>query len=467
MNASLPQDPLLPQLATALDGAAMAQVFAAALQGPALLACEVDRVKYRPGRSCSVSYRLRLCEAPRGEFEQRVSARFLMGGEARRRFEQAGARGGSKPSPAGPALQHEAALDMLAWWLPNDPKLAALALLCDDAELRRRCLGEVVALLTGGRGRLVEHRTTLVQVVPELRVCARVDLTLQDEAGAPTQQRTLYVKADAERSGAHTRAVMQALSDSPAQSSGLLCTPRSLLWQAEAGLHWISALPGQPLLEVDPQIRAASSMRVARQLALLHATPVPAGPRLLDLAALRAQRERAAALLAQVQPAWQPLLERLCAALQAGEGLLAGLPPSTLHGDLHPNNILVDARHGSCRQAFIDLDDVQQGPAVLEVGGWIADAHYRAIVDGHAPAAASAAADLFLAAYVQTAGQALEPAALAWAAAHHLLCRRACGGVANLKPGRYAAVPALLEVAAAIACAGSVDAALDTAGEAA
>ncbi len=466
MSTTLPQDPQLPQLPTALDGAAMAPVFAGMLRGPELLSCEVDRVKYRPGRSCSVSYRLRLLDAQRGEFEQRVSARFCSGGDAQRRFEQAGQRGG-RQSPAGPALQHDAALDMMAWWLPNDPKLEALALLCNDAELRRRSLGEVVALLTGGRGRLLEHRTTLVQVVPELRVCARVELTLQDEPGAPTLQRTLYVKADVERSGAQTRAVMQALSNSPAQAAGRLSTPRSLLWQADTGLHWISALPGRPLLEDDPQIRAASSMRVARQLALLHATPVPAGPRVLDLAALRAQRAKAVALLAQVQPAWQPLLTRLADALQAGEHLLDGMPLATLHGDLHPNNILVDARNGSWRQAFIDLDDVQQGPAVLEVGGWIADAYYRGILDGHAPAAVSASADLFLAAYVQAAGQPLDAAALAWGAAHHLLCRRACGGVANLKPGRFAAVPALLELALTIARSGSVDAALNDASEAA
>jgi aminoglycoside phosphotransferase (APT) family kinase protein len=175
----------------------------------------------------------------------------------------------------------------------------------------------------------------------------------------------------------------------------------------------------------------------------------------------------AVALLSRAQPAWRPLLTRLADALQASEGQLADQPLATLHGDLHPNNILVDARNGSWRQAFIDLDNVQQGPAVLEVGGWIADAYYRAILDGHAPAAVSASADLFLSAYVQAAGRPVDAAALAWGAAHHLLCRRASGGVSKLMPGRYAAVPALLELALAIVGSGSVNVSMDGASQAA
>jgi hypothetical protein len=38
-----------------------------------------------------------------------------------------------------------------------------------------------------------------------------------------------------------------------------------------------------------------------------------------------------------------------------------------------------------------------------------------------------------------------------------LLCRRACGGLATLKPGRYAAVPRLLALADAISQAQHID----------
>ena len=75
MSARLPHDPALPQLARSLDPQAMALVFARALSGMQVRSCEVDRIKYRPGRNCSVSYVLRLHDPERGcDVEQRMLA---------------------------------------------------------------------------------------------------------------------------------------------------------------------------------------------------------------------------------------------------------------------------------------------------------------------------------------------------------------------------------------------------------
>ena len=55
----LPQDPVVPQLAVALDPAAMAQAFADVLRphGVQVDACHVERVKYRPGRNATAEGR--------------------------------------------------------------------------------------------------------------------------------------------------------------------------------------------------------------------------------------------------------------------------------------------------------------------------------------------------------------------------------------------------------------------------
>ena len=467
MSALLPCDAALPQLAQALDGHAMASVFAALLSGLQVQGCEVERVKYRPARNCTVAYRLRLHDARQGRsFEQRVAARFCSAGDAARRFAQGRARA-VVASAAGPDVTHLPALDMVAHWWPNDAKLDAPQLLLDDAELRRRCLGEVVAALTAltaGRGRLVDHRTTHVQAVPELRVCARVELRLQHRLqhhdGAAIDTQTLYAKADLERSGAEAHAIMQALSDSPAQAAGRLCTPRPLLWQPQAGLHWQRGVPGRALEDVDPQIGAAMSARVGRQLAALHDTPVPATAT-VAVHTLRAQVYQAVNLLEQVQPAWRPVLHRLAQRLDVGAAALAGQAAVTLHGDLHPRNILVDGAHMAqmaqmAHMALIDLDSVCRGPAVIELGGWVADMHHRALLSGRPVQQTARSVDAFLAAYAQASGQPVEEALLAWSAAHHLLCKRAYRGVANLKPGRFEAVPRLLALADAIAGAGSI-----------
>lgn len=457
MSRVLPHDPALPQLAVALDPQAMAQVFGAALSGMQVRTCQVDRIKYRPGRNCTVSYVLALHDERRErDFEQRVAARFCTGGDAARRHVKAAGRA-TVASAAGPAVQHLAALDMLAHWLPNDAKLDALRVLHDDAGLRIHCLDEVVAALSSGRGRLIDHRTTLVQYVPETRVCARVELHLQHEPRASVTTRTLYAKADVERRGAVTHTVMQALYASPAQARGRLRTPRPVLWQEAAGLQWQFAVPGLALLDVDPQVGPAASARVGQQLAALHAIPVPAS-RTTAVQALHQQPRQVAELLGQVEPAWKPLLTRLAGRLEAGGGALVREAAVTLHGDLHPRNVLVDGE----KQAFVDLDSVRRGPAVIELGAWVADGLYRAVLDGIATRQAAPSWRAFLQSYAGASGRAVDASLLAWSTAYNLLCQRAYRCVANLKPGRFEAVPALLALADSIASAGTVDAAMSS-----
>src|SRR5512134_300595 len=219
----LPIDPTLPHLRQALDARSMAAVFGQALRARGALRledCRVDRIKYRPRRNCHVSYVLRLRDAQGDNMiEQRVVARFCAGGDAARRYSKAYPNA-LHPTPAGPMLLHLPELDALVHWWPNDAKLSAPSLLADDARLRAVCLPEVVAGLSAGRGHLIEHRTAVVQYVPEHRLSACIDLHLQPGPDASPVWRRVYAKADSERRGADTHAVMQALSASRAQQAG-------------------------------------------------------------------------------------------------------------------------------------------------------------------------------------------------------------------------------------------------------
>ncbi|MDH3210293.1 MAG: aminoglycoside phosphotransferase family protein, partial [Burkholderiaceae bacterium] len=354
MNHAVPRDPALPQLATALNGQAMAEVFASQLRSHGQLkvqGCAVNRVKYRPRRNCSVSYTLALRDQGSGRaFEQRVAARFCVDGDSARRHAKLSGRV-SHPSAAGPTLTHLASLDLVLQWAPNDPRLAAVAELYDDTRLRSCWLPEVVAAMTCGQGRLLDHRTSLVQYVPEHRVCARIDMQLQEAPGAPTVTRTVYAKADAEQRGPITHKVMQALSGSAAQLTGKLRTPRSILWQAQPRLHWQEGVVGRTVLELSPHLDPRLAARIGALVAALHATPVST-PRVDTVAEFEHRPRQVAAILGLVEPGWQPLLGRLVSALEAGAHKLASLPVVTLHGDLHPHNILLDGRH----LTLIDLD---------------------------------------------------------------------------------------------------------------
>jgi aminoglycoside phosphotransferase (APT) family kinase protein len=443
MSATLPRDPALPHLATALDAAAMARVFEGLLARP-VEGCRIDRVKYRPRRNASVSYVIALRDNEGRAFEQPVSTRWCHGGEAARRHDQALQRA-AHPSAAGPSWSHLAELDLCAAWAPNDPKLDALAELLDAERLRTRCLPEVVAAAMGSGARVRSHTTTLVQWVPEHRACARVDLQLADGRAL-----ALYAKADTTSPVVTTYAVLKALHANPR-----LRTPRPIACQPAAGLYWQEAIDGQPLAALSRKFGPQHAAQVGELMAVLHATRVPAASYIITAEGLRQQRHGAARLLASVEPAWQPLLDRLTAALDRGDAAIDALAPSTLHGDLHRGNLLASA----AGLTLIDLDNVQRGPAVQELGSWIADSITLALLDGQAAETTTPQWRALLRAYAGAGGSPVDEALLAWATAQQLLCQRAYRCVANLKPGRFALVPALLQHAAAIAQARSVDAA--------
>lgn len=460
---TLPVDPQLPQLPVALNGTAMAEVFNCLLRahrsGLSVLACDVDRVKYRPRRNLAVSYRLHIHNARSDRtFDQLVATRFCAADESQRRHANALRR---KPiaNPVGLASSHLDALDMVAAWWPNDSKLGtAAALLGGNSQARQTVISELLATLPDSRGELVWHEIHLAQVVPEHRACARVELAYRATSSGPVLHRTVYVKAEvkAQTCGAVTHAVMQALHRGPAQTEGRLLTPQPLLWQAQLGLHWQDALPGTPLLDAACEVSTAAARQVGSGLAGLHATPVPT-QRGVSAAELRERLGLVADTLIAVEPRWERAVRALAGTLAQGIDAACDARSVTLHGDLHPRNVLLVGD----RLGFIDLGEVRLGPAIADLGDWIADALYRALLGGQSAANALTACRALLRAYAGASGTSCEESALAWSTAYSLLCQRAWRCVVNLKPGRYALVVPLLDAAAAILRAGSIDAALD------
>lgn len=457
MNAAtLPHDPALPQLARALDAGAMAQVFAELLQGggATLLRCQVDRVKYRAHRNLLVAYVLDLQDA-HGPFTQRVAARLCTAGESARRHAKAAARP-LQASRAGPALSHVAGLEMSAHWWPNDAKLPACAVLNDPDALQQHWLPEVAHRL--GAGPCLGHRVELVQLVPEHRVTARVHLhtaCAPGAAGDRLQSHMVYAKSDAEALGSVTQAVMDSLWHSPARRDGRLAMPRPLMWQAGSHLHWQTAVPGRVLAQAHTAPDARQAEAVGRLLAALHGTPAPAAPQ-LTLAGLHQRLQAITQLMCELQPALAARVGRVAAALDAGlSHISTGVQATcTLHGDLHPGNMLLDGE----RLSLIDLDGACQGPALLELGSWLADALYRGQLQGHAHDAIEAGRSGFMAGYAQAGGQAFGSRQLSWATAWQLWCQRAWRCIVNLKPGRYALLPGLLALTEALLSSSDVPA---------
>jgi hypothetical protein len=452
--AELPDDPALPRLRAALDGAVMAAHFGDLLRGHGarVEACVVERIKYRPRRNCTLSYRLSLCDGASGaRFEQRVAARLCSADEIGARHARA-ASTAWPASPAGPAMCRLPTLDMLTWWWPNDPKLIAPAVLADARGLREQWLPPVLAALATEAAELGGHELAVMQYVPEQRLTARVELHWQ--LGGQAQSQTVYAKSSCEPDGATSHALLRTLQSSAAWQAGRLNTPRALLWQPQAQLHWQQGVAGRALLDLPPAQAAALAPSLGAQLAALHGIPV-ALTHAITPAAMRARLAEVQAVLGAALPQSRADLALAVRRLLQGLHWVEGVPPVTLHGDLHPRNVLADGQ----RLSLIDLDGLCRGPALLELGSWSADGICRAVLEGDAPLRDASSWQGLLAGYAQGGGTTPAAAALAWSAAWHLLTQRAWRCVVNLKPGRFAIAPRLVAFAAELADASLPEAA--------
>ncbi len=332
---------------------------------------------------------------------------------------------------------------MIAWWWPNDAKLAAPRLLVDEARMRGEVLPQVVAALSDNQGRLLDYRLTVVQYVPEDRLCARVDLQWA-QAGAVCR-RGLYVKSSREPDVATAFGLLRAVHNAPESSGGRLRTPRPVLVQPQLHLHWQEAVPGRALLDLDRHERARLAHTVGGQLAVLHSLRVDT-PRCIDSVSARQRLHETTCALIAALDGGAADVRNIAVGFEADLDCILQAPNATLHGDLHARNVLVDADE----VALIDLDGLRLGHPAFDLGGWIADSMYYALLDGRPPHTDRAMWQGLMQGYVSAGGRSIDPQTLAWATAWHLFCQRARRCVCNIKPGRPAIASQIVRLAASI-----------------
>lgn len=453
-----PRDPVLPHLATALDEARMASLFQHHLHASAasvdVRACAIERVKYRPGRSCIVAYRLTLRERDGRDSEQRLYAGLYEAADAQDRYERA--RSAHAPSAHGlPGAQFIAPLNMLVRWFPNDRKLPALDRLIDAQAMRTAFIEPLVHARFGTHVRIAQSRQRVISYFPEHTCTVAVDCQLAHDTSAPDAAHrdggalpeggawTVYGKTRHDDAGARTFATMKALWSSDAHTRGAIGYAKPLAYDAALQLLWQEGIAHPTLAQLlDATADAAVCARVGTAIAALHDTPLVG----IDTGVApdwHARLGEAAAVLARALPTLSDEVRDLHALLM--RGLPPGMPAdATVHGDLHANNILV----GDARVHLIDLDGLQRGHGLIEVCELAAELIERdclrhARFDAARPQA-------LLAAYRAARGLRVDPALCAWQVAAALLHARAKRCVTSLKPGRIGALPRLLAAAQAL-----------------
>lgn len=456
----VPADRVLPHLARLFDVQAMTRSLAAhwtdgadGVAAPRVLGCDIERVKYRPGRNCVVGYRVRLQwpsraggAGRRAAAERigvtRVSAAMYPVDEAEARFQRARMIDGGAEFPPRLSLLRESGV--LLWRFPHDRKLAALPTLVDSAELRRSWLPQIVAGRWGKGWRIDSVRNELIGYFPDHSATVRSRLRLGSDCDRLTRIWSIFGKVRYDDSGEQIFRSMAQLVDSEPSRAGIVGYARPLASYAAERVLWQEGIEA-PTLDrhlISGVCDDSMWVRVARAVAGLHRTSLDLPPS-ITRDSLQAEIQRAAATLIVAAPSSAPAVDTLCARLQARIGEIDCSPGATLHGDLHSKNILV----GPDRIHLIDLDRLGTGPALAELGSLLAELVLRDCLAGRALDWRRTAT--VASAYSRANESRIEAEQLGWHVAAALLRERAYRCVTSLKPGRLEILPALLDAARA------------------
>lgn len=447
VEADFPPDSVLPQLPTALDAASMQKVFQAHLftddEKFRVLNCAIERVKYKPGINCMICYELEIIdEVSQQRGKQLLCTRIFEAGGVISRFRKAQSEKGIPPK-FGLPISHLPALEMLIWAFPNDRKLHGMHKITDPDFLKDKLLPEYLRALPGSPGNIAKLTTHVVHYVPEHTCTVRVVLKFN---GSQTENKetTLYGKTYYNDDGHDVFMWMDALWQSESRRSGQLKMAQAIGYDATTKSLWQTGLCGAPLLDVDMQTPQFTSLlrEAASTVGSLHATAIP-GLRPVRLDDLLNQLERVKQLLSQGRPTLKLILFPLVDRLRAQSGNFGLEESATLHGDLHLNNFFVEDK----KIALIDMDNLCQGPPLLDVGSFLAGIIYRGILVDAPRNQIEKMAQVFVQEYEQSVSWTVSRTSLRWYTAMMLINERAFRCMTRLKAGRLDILDHLIDLA--------------------
>jgi tRNA A-37 threonylcarbamoyl transferase component Bud32 len=438
-------DPALPQLREAANSVAMQRHFAQALKLSAaqqITDCRLLRARYRPGRNCTLSYRLFITDLTTGQFEPvTISMLICPRGESRDRFISA-----QRATPSDRTL-HLPALEAVAWIFPQDRKLPGLPGLVDAAGISTHLLPAIIEQSSPGMRR-GEVSSEIVSYVAERACTLRLNVELCDDRSAPRETRILYVKTYPPGEVSAVWQKLQQLWRCEAVKQRLILMPQPLAYHAAACALWLSGLEGSTLAEFvsEPGVFFKLLSEAGAAIAALHQT------RFADLPVtgpdeISARLSAAAALVSQIRPQRQAELRTLVQRLTSSASVIGTQPSATLHGDLHLKNLLATADG----IALIDLDSLHTGAPAQEAGSLSAAFYYQALTGHYSRQMAAQAATHFVTGWQQFTGAELPRAALHWHTAAALIYERASRSVLRLSAERLTLIDELIALAAQFA----------------
>lgn len=366
----LPEDCTFPQLATVLDGARFAACLQANL-GPEfatrnieIRGIEIERVYYKPGRSCRIIFKAALRAADGRRGEQLYFAKIAPEPKPASLFRRALAARLTPPE-FGPPVACIDELGMVLWAYPNDPNLPGLATLA-SRDAMAELLGREPGRFGLPPGELVLLRLGVGKYVPGQRCGYRYRVRWKTADGE--LEHRFYGKAYQEGLGRPAWEILRQLAASDACRSGRLRIPEPYAYDAEREIVWQEMLPGQSFSKDGSALDlAAWAGPVAASLAAFHATPLELGPG-LGLAEELDELDASSRKIAKAYPQYAARVEELRRRLVAAVPTLPAVPPAPVHGSFKTSHVF----DVGGRVAFIDFDGAGLGDPIYDVGRFLA-----------------------------------------------------------------------------------------------
>jgi len=451
-------DPYFPQIAQALDMPLMQatlqkHLFLGNKSPSRILSCEIGAQRYKPGKSCVITYRLKIFkpEAQATE-EQLLCGRLCAPNEGPDEFRRA-----KKKTlfnlPEMHSLLYLDDPEMLLWVFPNDRKLSHLPQMLDLSFLSKLFPKRLSGLELGRARRLIEIRPEVVHYLPERSCMIRYRLRLQALDSGELHSETIYGKVFPDESGEQIYKTMRQLSEQmpPGQ------TAEALGYDPELKALWQSEVPGQPLVaEVIGEDRYLHTMSaIARSVAAFHSAKVE-GLEVFELQDVFHLLKKTVMLVekshARLSGEVAALVQALLRCAEAPDFFSSHKTP--IHRDLKLGNMLIHEG----QVGLIDMDCVCLGDPLNDVGSFIANFYLNGLYADCDEASLRARVETFCRVYAEEMPWPVSQTQLSWYISASFLYEVLRRSIRQQNPRRLAHLARYLELSASYCPGGEVHA---------
>jgi thiamine kinase-like enzyme len=372
----IPVDPVLRNLAIALDAQQMLPIFQARIfkenqkkaENLKLKDCRIERIKHKPDTYCLICYRLIIEDLNSGhELEQILTGRVYREERAVYKYFQAHEAEWVDTSRIKPLMYFDD-LDMVLWTFPNDRRLPGLSALTDSDFLKRKILPDLISTYWGEGWEISKLSHSTVKYTPEKTCMVRVQMELQQSSTTNCRSWTIYGKTFVEDKGKVTNHIMRQLWKSQVKTNSVLKFAKPLGYLSDYKINWQEGLPGAPLSSREWSDSEFLSLieKSAKMVAAFHQTPIKC-ERTTQCQVVVKKLTELKRRLGNAEPSIRTILGDLVDRLFIQVDNLDDSIIATLHGDLHLKNILVQG----VDLYLIDMDQISQGPPLFDVGNFI------------------------------------------------------------------------------------------------